>query len=210
MKKEELIAKGLTEEQAKAVIDLYTEEMKGFIPKSRFDEVNTAKSDLEKQVADRDKQLKTLKDEAKDSEALQEKITELEDANKATKKAYEDKIRDMKLTSAIKDQLSDCKYPDLVADKFDRAKLILAEDGSVSGLAEQLKTVKETYKELFTSPVSGKSPANNGKTTPSGGTDEGRRTELEKIISDPKTRLADRIAARNELFSLDKQAGSEE
>ena len=29
MKKEELIAKGLTEEQATAVIDIYTNEMKG-------------------------------------------------------------------------------------------------------------------------------------------------------------------------------------
>ena len=112
MKKEELIAKGLTEEQAKAVMDIYTEEMKRFIQKSRFDEVNTAKADLEKQVADRDKQLKTLKDEAKDNEALQTKISELEEANKQTKKDYEGRIRDMKLTSAIKDQLSDCKYPD--------------------------------------------------------------------------------------------------
>ena len=209
MKKEELIAKGLTEERAKAVMDIYTEEMKGFIPKSRFDEVNTAKSDLEKQVADRDKQLKVLKDEAKDSEALQNKITELEDANKATKKAYEDKIRDMKLTSAIKDQLTDCKYPDLVADKFDRTKLILAEDGTVSGLAEQLNTVKTTYKELFTPSVSGKTPPNNGKATPQVTGDAARREQLEKLINDPKTRLADRIAARNELFSLN-QAESEE
>ena len=209
MKKEELVAKGLTEEQANTVIDIYTEEMKGFIPKSRFDEVNTAKADLEKQVADRDKQLKTLKDEAKDSEALQTKITELEDANKATKKAYEDKIRDMKLTSAIKDQLGDCKYPDLVADKFDRTKLILAEDGTVSGLTEQFKTVKETYKELFTPPVSGKTPPNKGKTTPPAGAGGDRKAELEKLIADPKTRLADRIAARNELFSLE-QAESEE
>jgi hypothetical protein len=209
MKKEELIAKGLTEEQAKAVMDIYTEEMKGFIPKSRFDEVNTAKADLEKQVADRDKQLKVLKDEAKDSEALQNKITELEDANKATKKAYEDKIRDMKLTSAIKDQLTDCKYPELVVDKFDRTKLILAEDGTVSGLTEQLKMVKETYKELFTPPVSGKTPPNNGKTTPQVTGDATRREQLEKLINDPNTRLADRIAARNELFSLN-QAESEE
>lgn len=183
--------------------------MKGFIPKARFDEVNTAKADLEKQVADRDKQLKTLKDEAKDSEALQAKITELEDANKATKKAYENKIRDMKLTSAIKDQLSDCKYPDLVADKFDRTKLILAEDGTVSGLTEQLKAVKETYKELFTPPVSGKTPPNNGRTTPQVTGDKARKDQLEKLINDPKTRLADRIAARNELFSLN-QAESEE
>ncbi len=209
MKKEELTAKGLTEEQANTVIGIYTEEMKGFIPKSRFDEVNTAKSDLEKQVADRDNQLKTLKDEAKDSEALQAKITELEDANKATKRAYEDKIRDMKLTSAIKDQLTDCKYPDLVADKFDRTKLILAEDGTVSGLTEQLKTVKETYKELFTPPVSGKTPPNNGKPTPQVTGDGTRKEQLEKLINDPKTRLADRIAARNELFSLE-QAESEE
>ena len=201
MKKEELIAKGLTEEQAKAVMDIYTEEMKGFIPKSRFDEVNTAKADLEKQVADQD--------EAKDSEALQNKITELEDANKATKKSYEDKIRDMKLTSAIKDQLTDCKYPELVADKIDRTKLILAEDGTVSGLTDQLKTVKETYKELFTPPVSGKTPPNNGKTTPQVTGDATRREQLEKLINDPNTRLSDRIAARNELFSLN-QAESEE
>lgn len=209
MKKEELIAKGLTEEQAKTVMDIYTEEMKGLIPKSRFDEVNMAKADLEKQVADRDKQLKALKDEAKDSEALQTQITELEDANKATKKAYEDKIRDMKLTSAIKDQLTDCKYPELVADKFDRSKLILADDGSVSGLAEQLKTVKETYKELFVPPVSGKTPPNNGKTPPQVTDDGTRKEQLEKLLNDPKTRLIDRIAARNELFSLE-QAESEE
>ena len=209
MKKEELIAKGLTEEQAKTVMDIYTEEMKGLIPKSRFDEVNMSKADLEKQVADRDKQLKALKDEAKDSEALQTKITELEDANKATKKAYEDKIRDMKLTSAIKDQLTDCKYPELVADKFDRSKLILADDGSVSGLAEQLKTVKETYKELFVPPVSGKTPPNNGKTPPQVTDDGTRKEQLEKLLNDPKTRLIDRIAARNELFSLE-QAESEE
>ena len=185
MKKEELIAKGLTEEQAKTVMDIYTEEMKGLIPKSRFDEVNMAKADLEKQVADRDKQLKALKDEAKDSEALQTKITELEDANKASKKAYEDKIRDMKLTSAIKDQLTDCKYPELVADKFDRSKLILADDGSVSGLAEQLKTVKETYKELFVPPVSGKTPPNNGKTPPQVTDDGTRKEQLEKLLNDP-------------------------
>ena len=171
--------------------------------------MNTAKADLEKQVADRDKQLKVLKDEAKDSEALQNKITELEDANKATKKSYEDKIRDMKLTSAIKDQLTDCKYPELVADKIDRTKLILAEDGTVSGLTDQLKTVKETYKELFTPPVSGKTPPNNGKTTPQVTGDATRREQLEKLINDPNTRLSDRIAARNELFSLN-QAESEE
>ena len=202
MKKEELIAKGLSEEHAQIAVNAWTEAMKGYIPKSRFDEVNTAKGELEKQVADRDKQLKDLRDAAKDNESLQAKITELENANKQVKSEYESKIKDMKLTSAIKEQLNDCKYPDLIADKFDRSKLILADDGTVSGLAEQLKAVKEIYKELFVPPVSGKSPANNGKTTPGIGGE--RKTELEKIINDPNTKLADRIAARNELFSLNK------
>lgn len=46
--------------------------------------------------------------------------------------------------------------------------------------------------------------------TPPQVTDDGTRKEqLEKLLNDPKTRLIDRIAARNELFSLE-QAESEE
>lgn len=209
MKKEDLIAKGLTDEQAQIAVDAWNDAIKGYIPKSRFDEVNTAKADLEKQVKDRDTQLKDLKDAAKDSESLQAKITELETANKQTKADYEGRIKDMKLTSAIKDQLTDCKYPELVADKIDRTKLIIADDGSVSGLSEQLKGVRDTYKELFNPAVSGKTPPNNGKKTPGAEPDSDRKVQLEKLIADPSTRLADRIAAKNELFSL-SQAGSEE
>lgn len=209
MKKEDLVAKGLTDEQAQIAVDAWNESIKGYIPKNRFDEVNTAKADLEGQVKDRDKQLKDLKDAAKDSEALQTKIAELEETNKQTKTDYEGWIKDMKLSSAIKDQLTDCKYPELVADKIDRSKLILAEDGSVSGLSEQLKGVRDTYKELFNPTVSGRTPANNGKKTPGSEPDSDRKTQLEKMIADPGTKLADRIAAKNELFSL-SQAGSEE
>lgn len=209
MKKEDLIAKGLTDEQAQIAVDAWNEAIKGYIPKSRFDEVNTAKADLEGQVKDRDKQLNDLKDAAKDSEALQTKIAELEETNMQTKTDYEGRIKDMKLSSAIKDQLTDCKYPELVADKIDRSKLILAEDGSVSGLSEQLKGVRDIYKELFNPTVSGRTPANNGKKTPGTEPDSDRKTQLEKMIADPSTRLADRIAAKNELFSL-SQAGSEE
>ncbi|WP_312448452.1 phage scaffolding protein [Lacrimispora sp.] len=209
MKKEDLIAKGLTDEQAQIAVDAWNESIKGYIPKSRFDEVNTAKADLEGQVKDRDKQLKDIKDAAKDSEALQTKIAELEETNKQTKTDYEGRIKDMKLTSTIKDQLTDCKYPELVADKIDRSKLILAEDGSVSGLSEQLKGVRDTYKELFNPAVSGRTPANNGKKTPGSEPDGDRKVQLEKLIADPSTRLAERIAAKNELFSL-SQAESEE
>lgn len=37
--KEDLMAQGLTEEQAQAVMDAWNETMKSFVPKERFDEV---------------------------------------------------------------------------------------------------------------------------------------------------------------------------
>ena len=40
MKKEELIAKGLSEEHAQIAVDAWNESVKGFVPKERFDEIN--------------------------------------------------------------------------------------------------------------------------------------------------------------------------
>ena len=39
MKKEELVAKGLSEEHAQIAVDAWNEAVKGFVPKERFDEV---------------------------------------------------------------------------------------------------------------------------------------------------------------------------
>nr|CAC27409.1 putative transposase [Acetivibrio thermocellus] len=58
MTKEQLMEMGLTEEQAEKVLVIYKEDLKSFIPKARFDEVNEAKKNLEEQLKDRDKQLK--------------------------------------------------------------------------------------------------------------------------------------------------------
>ena len=120
---------------------------------------------------------------------------------------YEAEIKDLKLDSAIRAKLADTKYPELLAGKIDRTKLTLNADGTVSGIDEQVTVLKGTYRDLFTPSVSGKAPGNNGNPTPSGNT--GRAAELQKIIDDPSTSFVNRIAARNELYSLE-QAGSEE
>lgn len=206
MKKEQLIEKGLSEEQVKAVLSLYTEEIKNFVPKTQFNELNTAKGQLEAQVADRDKQLKDLKAKVGDNEELKVRIEGMEKDNKAQREKYEAEIKDLKLDSAIRAKLADTKYPELLAGKIDRTKLTLNADGTVSGIDEQVTVLKGTYKDLFTPSVSGKAPGNNGNPTPSGNT--GRAAELQKIIDDPQTSFVNRIAARNELYSL--QAESEE
>ena len=68
MKKEELVKLGLTEEDAEKVAKASEEELKGFVPKSRFDEVNEARKHAEDSVKERDKQIEGLKESAGDAE----------------------------------------------------------------------------------------------------------------------------------------------
>jgi hypothetical protein len=166
MKKEQLLELGLTEEQADKVLNLHKEVLSGFIPKARFDEVNDAKKDLEQQLKDRDKQLDDLSKKAKDNEELSKQIKDLQDANKATKEQYEDKIRDMTINAAIQSKLTDAKYPDLLLTKFDQSKLSIAEDGTVLGIDEQLAVLKEQYKDLFKPDLRGREPNNIGGAPP--------------------------------------------
>lgn len=166
MTKEQLLEMGLTEEQVDKVLAAQKEELKGYIPKARFDEVNNAKKDLENQLNDRDKQLKDLQEKVKGNEELEKTIKELQEANKATKEQYEDKIRDMTINAAIQSKLTDAKYPDLLLTKFDQSKLSIAEDGTVLGIDEQLAVLKEQYKDLFKPDLRGREPNNIGGAPP--------------------------------------------
>ena len=60
-------------------------------------------------------------------------------------------IRNLTLDGAIEKALSGAKakHVDLLSTKIDREKLIISEDGKISGLDEQLTGLKETYKDLF-------------------------------------------------------------
>ena len=153
MEKEKLIELGLTEEQADKVIAEHKAQLEGnYIPKSRFDEVNTAKKKLETDVAERDKQLKTLKESAGDNETLQNEITKLQNANQAAKEGYEKEIAALKLNSAIETALGTHKAKNITAAKalLDISKISLDSE-NLLGFEEQVKALKEaeTTKFLF-------------------------------------------------------------
>ena len=109
MTKEQLLAMGLTEEQAEKVLAASSEEMKGFIPKIRFDEINNSNKDLKQQLADRDKQLEDLKKLTGDNEELKNQIKQMQDSNKNKIAEYENKLKQLKIDSAVELELTKAK-----------------------------------------------------------------------------------------------------
>jgi len=162
MKKEDLLnVEGLSEAQINTIVALSTEELKGFIPKTRFDEVNDTKKQLEETIKQRDSQLDELGKKAKGNEDLEKQIKDLQDINNNTKAEYESKLKDININSAIRSELTGFKYPELIEAKIDKTKLTVGDDGKVFGITDQLTVIKETYKDLVIPIVTGKDPNNN-------------------------------------------------
>lgn len=131
------------------------EASKHIIPKEQYnakvkelETANTTIGDLKKNNAD--------------NEELQKTIKTHEGTIKQLKADHEKEIKGMKIDAAINKALADnnVKHAELLAGKIDREKLIVSDDGAVSGLEEQIKGLKETYKDLFGQGISGITPKN--------------------------------------------------
>lgn len=161
MKKEEFVALGISEELAAKAEQESKKELEAYVPKTDLEAANAAKAQLEKDIKARDKQLDELKKASGSSEELKKQITDLQEENKAAKEKYEADMKELKLTTAIKLAIGESAHDaDLVATLVDRSKLILSDDGKVTGLDEQVKTLKEGKAFLFKeSPTSGAAKA---------------------------------------------------
>lgn len=150
MKKEEFVALGISEELAAKAEQESQKELAGYVLKAELDTLNTTKTQLEKDIKTRDRQMEELKKASGSSEELQKQITDLQAENKAAKEKYEADMKDLKLTTAIKLAIGESAHDaDLVSGLVDRSKLILSEDGKVTGLDEQVKALKEGKAFLF-------------------------------------------------------------
>lgn len=151
MTKEQFIALGLTEEQAEKAAAASADELKGFIPKTRFDEVNSAKKKAEDDLKDRDKQLEDLKKSTGDADVLKQQIEKLQGENKTAKEIYESEVRDLRLGTAVKLELTGKVHdPDIVATLLDKSKIELDDSGTIKGgLEDQIKALRESKGFLF-------------------------------------------------------------
>lgn len=150
MKKEDFVALGISEELAAKAAEKSAEELKGFVPRERLNEANTAKANAEKTLADVQKELDTLKESAGDNEALKKQVKDLQDDLKDKESKYADQVAEMRMNSAIQAAVGgSAQDPALIASLLDKSKLILGDDDKVTGLDEQIKSLRESKPFLF-------------------------------------------------------------
>lgn len=186
MKKEEFVKLGIEEELAKKLEEASLEELKGFIPKVRFDEVNNEKKKLETDLAERNGQLETLKNSTGNVDELKKKIEDLQKDNKAKDDAHAAEIKQLKVDNAVESALLSAKAKNSVAVKallkdLDKAELL--EDGTIKGLAEQIEALRKSDEYLFeakeTKKLKGAEPGESGKEDGDGKVDVSKMTYSE-------------------------------
>ena len=146
MKKENFLKLGLDDELAEKAAQASGEELKGYIPKSRFDEVNNRIKTLEADLQTRDDQLEQLK--KVDSASLQQTITDLQTENANLKSQHDAELKKVRFDAALELALTNAKakLPKAVKSylDIDPEKAEFAEDGSIVGLSDMIKRLQES------------------------------------------------------------------
>ena len=150
MTQEQFEGLGIEKNLAKKAAEESAKELAGYVLKDTYDQAEQQRKQLEASVNDYKTQLDALKATAGDNAALTQQITDFQNQIKQKDLDHQKEIKDLKLTSAIKLAISaSAQDSDLVAGLVDRNKLILGDDGKVTGLDEQVKALKESKPFLF-------------------------------------------------------------
>ena len=151
MTQESLVASGFTQEQAKQILDAHKAAISGsYIPKARFDEVNTQLTTANATIAERDTQIKSLEAFKGTNEELQAKVTQLQADNQAKDAEMKKALETERVTNAAINSLTGKAHdPNLVLSQIDMSRVTLGQDGKLSGFDEQVKSLQEAKKFLF-------------------------------------------------------------
>lgn len=124
-----------------------------YVTKAKYSQLETDLNNTKTSLDTANTTIADLKKSNGDNADLQQKIAnyETEKANLETK--HKETTEKLIKESAIKDALYNekAKHPELLLSKFDLSKILLDEKGEkvVSGIEDQMKSNKETYKDLF-------------------------------------------------------------
>ena len=163
-----------------------------FIAKAKYDQLETDLSNTRTSLETANNTIKDLKKSNGDNADLQSKIANYETEKANLEKEHKATTEKLIKESAIKEALYNekAKHPELLLGKFDLSKILLDEKGEkvVSGIEEQIKSNKETYKDLF-----GETEQNAGQPyhyTPAGGNQNNNTgaTDFVGIIKENQSR----------------------
>ena len=150
MEKEKFVALGISEDLAEKAAEAVKEAYKDYVPRSRLNEEIQKKKNAEDSYNTVKGELDKLKESAGDNEALKSQIETLKKDLKNKETTHKAEIDDMKMTNAIQAAIgSSVQDVALVAGLLDKSKLILSEDGKITGLEDQMKGLKESKPFLF-------------------------------------------------------------
>ncbi len=130
----------------------------------RYSKLKGQKEDLEVQLGTANSTIADLKKATKGNDDLQKKVTDYEAQIQVLQQESEAKVKNLTLDHAIEKLLTtnNAKHIDLLKAQFKRDELEIGEDGSIKGLDDQFKTIKESYADLFQAQLSGQVPNNIG------------------------------------------------
>ncbi len=151
MKKEELLSIGLTEEQADKVFSMNGKDVEKY--KKAAEDAKADKAAVEKQLADRDKDIESLK--ALDADGLKKQLSDLQSKYTTETEQYKAQLADRDYSDAITRAISGkaLKFSSKSAERAFIAALkekkLELKDGELAGLDDFIKAQKEADPDAF-------------------------------------------------------------
>ncbi|RMC49160.1 phage capsid protein [Lactobacillus sp. ESL0228] len=157
MSREKLIKIGLSNEQMEKIVALHgadIEELKAKsdeLINSKTEELKKANESLQSQIAERDKDLKSLKKQAGDNEELGNQLKELQGKYKHDTENLSKELQQTKLNSAVDSELGKAKVRNTKAAKalLNMDEVKLNDKGEVEGLDNQISSLQKSDSYLF-------------------------------------------------------------
>lgn len=157
MKREFLRGLGIEEDNIQKILDEHHDSLKEY--RDKADKVDSLKDELEeskKEIDNRDKQITELQSKVGDNSELEKELENYKSENAK----YDERIKELQLNNAIK--LSVAKDANDATDVLafiNKDDLKLNDDGSVEGLEEAVKSLKDAKPYLFAeTQASGRTP----------------------------------------------------
>ena len=148
MTREELKALGLSDEQIEKVVEDYG---KNYVSKSQFNQKNEEAKHLKGEADTFKKEIEELKKTNKDNADLAAQIEKMKEDAKTREQTYKANTKKMQIDSLvdlelIKNKAKNPKAVKALLVDLDKAEIV---DGSIKGLDEQFKKLKETDAYMF-------------------------------------------------------------